>query len=74
VHYPDTIRQLESLASAALVPQPTVDVLVRAYQRYRLTAHRHALEGQPGVVSADQFQSERDAVARIWRQTMGENV
>src|SRR5690606_5645399 len=27
-HFPDTIRQLESLASAALVPQETVDILV----------------------------------------------
>jgi glutamate-ammonia-ligase adenylyltransferase len=50
VHFPDTIRQLESLASAALVPQETVDVLVRASQHYRLAAHRQALDGRAGVV------------------------
>jgi glutamate-ammonia-ligase adenylyltransferase len=74
VHFPDTIRQLESLASAALVPQQTVDVLVRAYQHYRLAAHRRALEGQSGVVPAEQFAPEREAVAAIWRASMGEPV
>jgi glutamate-ammonia-ligase adenylyltransferase len=74
VYFPDTIRQLESLASADLVPQATVDVLVRAYQAYRMTAHRNALEGQPGRVPAGQFAAEREAVAAIWRQTMGEAV
>ena len=33
-----------------------------------------ALEGQPGRVPADQFAAEREAVAAIWRQTMGEAV
>src|SRR5690606_14188435 len=74
VHFPDTIRQLESLASAALVPQHTVDVLVRAYQAYRLVAHRRSLESQGNVVPAEQFAAERDAVAAIWRDTMGEPV
>jgi glutamate-ammonia-ligase adenylyltransferase len=74
VHFPDTIRQLESVASAALVPQETVDVLVRAYQAYRLAAHRRALEGQGGVVDAQEFAAERAAVAAIWRATMDEPV
>src|SRR5690606_24037013 len=59
VHFPDTIRQLESLASAALVPQETVDVLVRAYQHYRLAAHRRSLEGQSAVVPRAGFAAER---------------
>lgn len=74
VFFPDTIRQLESVASAALVPQETVDVLVRAYQHYRLTAHRRSLEGQGGVVEAAPFEAERAAVAAIWRATMEEPV
>jgi glutamate-ammonia-ligase adenylyltransferase len=74
VHFPDTIRQLESLASAALVPQHTVDVLVRAYQRYRLVAHRRSLEGQDNLVPAADFAPEREAVAAIWRATMDESV
>jgi len=74
VHFPDTIRQLESVASAALVPQETVDVLVRAYQHYRLTAHRRALEGQSGAVDASGYEADRAAVAAIWRATMEEPV
>ncbi len=74
VHFPDTIRQLESLASAALVPQSTVDVLVRAYQRYRAVAHRNSLEGRGNLVPAGEFAAEREAVAAIWRDTMGESV
>jgi glutamate-ammonia-ligase adenylyltransferase len=70
VYYPDTIRQLESVASAALVPQETVDVLVRAYQRYRLVAHHRSLEGQGGVVPAAGFADSRAAVAAIWQATM----
>ncbi len=33
--FSDTIRQLESVASADLVPQATVDVLTAAYRAYR---------------------------------------
>jgi glutamate-ammonia-ligase adenylyltransferase len=74
VHYSDTIRQLESVASADLVPQHTVDVLVRTYQLYRQTAHRRSLEGQEGVVENMQFQAERAEVASIWREAMEEPV
>ncbi|HMA10401.1 MAG TPA: bifunctional [glutamate--ammonia ligase]-adenylyl-L-tyrosine phosphorylase/[glutamate--ammonia-ligase] adenylyltransferase, partial [Steroidobacteraceae bacterium] len=74
VHFSDTIRQLESVASAALVPQVEVDQLVAAYQRYRQAAHRRSLEGQSGVVDAAQFTAEREQVAAIWRATMGESV
>jgi glutamate-ammonia-ligase adenylyltransferase len=74
VFFPDTIRQLESVASMALVPQETVDVLVGAYQRYRLTAHRRALEGQSGAVEVAEHARDREAVAAIWRATMDEPV
>ena len=72
IHYSDTIRQLESVASAALVPQHTVDALVQAYQQYRQAAHRRSLEGLDAVVDAAQFQAERAAVAAIWHETMAE--
>lgn len=74
IYFPDTIRQLESVASAALVPQQTVDVLVGAYQSYRLMAHRRSLEAQGGVLEAGVFEAERSAVTAIWRDTMGESV
>ncbi|MGC4028772.1 MAG: bifunctional [glutamate--ammonia ligase]-adenylyl-L-tyrosine phosphorylase/[glutamate--ammonia-ligase] adenylyltransferase [Steroidobacteraceae bacterium] len=69
--YPDTIRQLESVASADLVPQHTVDVLVAAYQRYRQHGHHLSLEGRDNIVPAEDFFTEREQVAAIWRQTMG---
>jgi glutamate-ammonia-ligase adenylyltransferase len=74
VHFPDTIRQLESVASMALVPQETVDVLVRAYQHYREVAHHRALEGQGGTVDAADHIADQQAVAGIWRATMDEPV
>ena len=40
VMFADTIRQLESVASADLVPQSSVDVLTAAYRAYRGRAHR----------------------------------
>jgi [glutamine synthetase] adenylyltransferase / [glutamine synthetase]-adenylyl-L-tyrosine phosphorylase len=69
-HYSDTIRQLESVASAALVPQETVDELVGAYQRYRARGHRLALDALPNRVNAGEFAGDRARVAAIWRATM----
>jgi glutamate-ammonia-ligase adenylyltransferase len=70
VMFADTIRQLESVASADLVPQAEVDVLTEAYRAYRAKAHHLALAGQPALVSADEFGRERAAVTRIWTATM----
>jgi glutamate-ammonia-ligase adenylyltransferase len=73
VMFADTIRQLESLASADLVPQLTVDVLTGAYRSYRSRAHHLALEGREAIVAAGEFIAERAAVTRIWIDTMGTN-
>ena len=69
-HYSDTIRQLESVASAALVPQETVDDLVGAYRRYRARGHRLALDALPNRVDTAEFVDDRTRVAAIWRATM----
>jgi glutamate-ammonia-ligase adenylyltransferase len=74
VYFSDTIRQLESVASAALVSQETVDQLVRAYRHYRGLAHRRSLESLPAVVPDAQCRAERGAVAVIWHATMDEPV
>ncbi|MEP7313671.1 MAG: bifunctional [glutamate--ammonia ligase]-adenylyl-L-tyrosine phosphorylase/[glutamate--ammonia-ligase] adenylyltransferase [Pseudomonadota bacterium] len=68
--FSDTIRQLESVASAALVPQATVDQLVGAYQTYRQHGHRRALDGEDNLLAAAELQGERQAVAAIWNATM----
>ncbi|HEY2591815.1 MAG TPA: bifunctional glutamine synthetase adenylyltransferase/deadenyltransferase, partial [Steroidobacteraceae bacterium] len=68
--YSDTIRQLESVASANLVPQATVDVLTAAYRTYRTRAHHLSLEGRPAIVPAGDLAAEREAVSGIWGQVM----
>jgi glutamate-ammonia-ligase adenylyltransferase len=73
-YFSDTIRQLESVASAALVPQEQVDQLVAAYQLYRQANHHRSLEEQTGAIEGSRFTVERGQVAAIWRATMGESV
>jgi glutamate-ammonia-ligase adenylyltransferase len=68
--YADTIRQLESVASADLVPQLLVDRLTRAYRIYRSVIHHRALDGQDAVVASAEFAIERDEVQRIWHEAM----
>jgi glutamate-ammonia-ligase adenylyltransferase len=70
VMFSDTIRQLETVASADLVPQSSVDVLTGAYRAYRGCAHHLALEGREAVVAAGEFIAERAAVMRIWSEAM----
>jgi glutamate-ammonia-ligase adenylyltransferase len=72
VMYADTIRQLESVASANLVPQETVDVLTLAYRKYRERAHHLSLEKAEAVVASEEFAQDRAAVTAIWNATMGD--
>jgi glutamate-ammonia-ligase adenylyltransferase len=69
--FSDTIRQLESVASADLVPQSTVDVLTHAYRSYRARMHHLSLAAAEGVVAEREFVAERHAVNAVWEQTMG---
>ncbi len=68
--FSDTIRQLESVASADLVPQGTVDILVNAYRGYRERTHHLSLEARETVVSGEEFRETRAAVTAIWNATM----
>jgi glutamate-ammonia-ligase adenylyltransferase len=70
--FSDTIRQLESVASADLVPQATVDVLTHAYRTYRAAAHRLSLDDAPALAPATDFKDTRAAVTRIWDATMAD--
>jgi glutamate-ammonia-ligase adenylyltransferase len=70
--FADTIRQLESVASAALVPQADVDLLTGAYRAYRATAHHLSLAGQPALVASQEFRAMRADVTRIWDAAMGD--
>lgn len=70
VTFSDTIRQLESVASANLVPQSTVDVLTEAYRVYRSEIHHRSLENAPAIVDASEFSSQRAAVVGVWQEVM----
>jgi glutamate-ammonia-ligase adenylyltransferase len=70
VMFADTIRQLESVASADLVPQLTVDVLTGAYRKYRERSHHLSLEQAEPIVPVEEFAAERAAVTAIWKATM----
>lgn len=69
VMFSDTIRQLESVASADLVPQATVDVLTQAYREYRARAHHLFLAGARPLAASGELVQERAAVSRIWNET-----
>jgi glutamate-ammonia-ligase adenylyltransferase len=71
--FSDTIRQLESVASADLVPQVTVDLLIVAYQAYRVRTHHLSLMNEKPIVPASEFVTERAAVTRIWNRAMADD-
>ncbi len=70
VMFSDTIRQLESVASANLVPQTTVDLLTHTYREYRSVIHHRSLESESTVLDEQLFALQREQVSRIWNATM----
>jgi [glutamine synthetase] adenylyltransferase / [glutamine synthetase]-adenylyl-L-tyrosine phosphorylase len=68
--FADTIRQLESVASAALVSQADVDLLTAAYRAYRARTHHLSLAGTAPIVAAEEFRATRAAVTGLWDATM----
>ncbi len=68
LRYTDNIRILEGLEQAALMSASDASLLREVYKAYRSAAHRQALQNNAGLVSGDQFASERREVMRIWAQ------
>jgi len=68
--FADTIRVLESLGSADLVPQADIDRLVAAYRLYRARTHRLSIEGKPALVADADFAPQRADVVALWRKAM----
>jgi len=71
VHYPDNVRQLESLVDEGIVDEQVAAELKEAYLAYRARMHRLALEEQPGRVPGDEFVELRKRVADLWADTFG---
>ncbi len=69
--FPDTIRQLESVASADLVPQELIDVLTGTYRRYRTCLHHRALQGAGAVVERSEWAADSRVVTEVWDSVMG---
>jgi glutamate-ammonia-ligase adenylyltransferase len=67
LEFTDNIRILEGLERVGLLPGEDACLLQDIYKAYRVVAHRQALQKQPGVVSGDQFETERRTVMRIWQ-------
>jgi len=68
--YSDTIRQLESVGSAALVDHRVIDALVDAYRSFRQISHRLSLEERPPVVPGGPLEAGRHRVLRVWQAVM----
>ncbi len=68
--FSDTIRQLESVGSAALVNHRVIDRLVDAYRACRSAAHHLSLEQRPAVVEAGEFAALRAGVTAVWERVM----
>jgi len=68
LQYTDNIRILEGLERLGLMPAADVTLLQEVYKAYRSASHRLALQKQPGIVSGEQFQHERQEVMRVWRE------
>ncbi|MDP5208482.1 bifunctional [glutamate--ammonia ligase]-adenylyl-L-tyrosine phosphorylase/[glutamate--ammonia-ligase] adenylyltransferase [Microbulbifer sp. 2205BS26-8] len=71
VRYTDTIRILESLVDAGLMPAKQAGYLIDAYKAYRSEGHRLALQQLPGIVRDDRFTAERKTVQASWQQLLG---
>ena len=71
VRYADTIRQLESVGSAALVEHEVIDRLVSIYRDYRAVIHHASLEGGGRIVKDSDFVSLRAEVTAIWERAFG---
>jgi glutamate-ammonia-ligase adenylyltransferase len=68
--FADTIRQLESLGSAALVDHGVIDRLTGSYRAYRRVVHRLSLEGGRAVVEAAPHAATRAAIVAVWDAVM----
>jgi glutamate-ammonia-ligase adenylyltransferase len=66
----DNIRILDAMADVGLISSEERTALQDAYIAFRGAAHRKALQHEASVVSAEYFQTHRQAVALVWQRLM----
>ncbi|MBC2654770.1 bifunctional [glutamate--ammonia ligase]-adenylyl-L-tyrosine phosphorylase/[glutamate--ammonia-ligase] adenylyltransferase [Pseudomonas sp. MSSRFD41] len=66
LRYTDNIRILEGLEEVGLMSASDASLLREVYKAYRSAAHRQALQNEAGIITGDQFVTERREVLRIW--------
>ena len=70
----DNIRILEELEKAGLMSGEHVQQLNEAYQAYRKTLHRHALQKMGSQVSGDQLHHHRKSVISLWNTLFEDEI
>ncbi|QIH05830.1 MULTISPECIES: bifunctional [glutamate--ammonia ligase]-adenylyl-L-tyrosine phosphorylase/[glutamate--ammonia-ligase] adenylyltransferase [unclassified Pseudomonas] len=68
VRFTDNIRILEGLEHVGLMPASDASLLREVYKAYRSAAHRQALQNEAGIITGDQFVTQRREVLRIWHE------
>jgi len=71
VEWSDNIRLLAALADVGILSQSDAQTLSNAYRSYRSKVHHLALQEQPAIVGAREFNSERRFVGKIWARLFG---
>ncbi|MDN5849038.1 MAG: bifunctional [glutamate--ammonia ligase]-adenylyl-L-tyrosine phosphorylase/[glutamate--ammonia-ligase] adenylyltransferase, partial [Nitrococcus sp.] len=72
LRYTDNIRLLDELSSCGWVSVSQARMLADAYRAYRARVHRLTLQEQPACIAAPALQEQRDRVADLWREIMGD--
>ena len=68
----DNMRILDALKETDLLPMEAITSLQDFYRAYRTTYHRLALQKQKAILDNKAFLQERQQVATIWQNLMGE--
>jgi glutamate-ammonia-ligase adenylyltransferase len=69
--FSDNVRQLEALATEAVVEQEVAQRLTAIYLAFRQRLHRLALIGAEGVIGDEELSEERGFVASCWDSVFG---
>lgn len=69
----DNCRILRKFSCHELMAEDDVQLLVEAYQCFRLQVHHCALQNQPALIAEDELPGLREGVCRIWQRLFDSN-